>query len=128
MESLMNKARNYFMIGVIAENLGMAQEAACNFFEALFAADDAKIFEIVKDRPKDHNERFTILKARIPVLYEITDRLFAVYKRSGIKDLDMPEVRIVKNRVAEAFEHTGIPVPRDEEIRKKIEELTRKNP
>jgi len=126
MESLAGKARNYFMIGVIAENLGMAQEAACNFFEALFAADDAKIFEIVKDRPKDHNERFTILKARLPVLYDITDRLFAIYKRSGIKDLEMPEVRIVKNRVIEAFGQAGIPVPGDEEIRKKIEELERK--
>ncbi|MCX6815152.1 MAG: hypothetical protein NTY20_05895 [Candidatus Aenigmarchaeota archaeon] len=128
MESLAGKARNYFMIGVIAENLGMAQEAACNFFEAIFAADDAKIFEIVKDRPKDHNERFTILKARLPVLYDITDRLFAIYKRSGIKDLDMPEVRIVKNRVTEVFEHAGIPVPGDEEVRKRVEELARKKP
>jgi hypothetical protein len=67
-----------------------------------------------------------ILKARLPVLYDITDRLFTLYKRSAVKELEMPEVRIVKNRVTEVFEHAGIPVPSDDEIRKKIEELARK--
>jgi len=128
MEILAGKARNYFLLGSIAEGLGMASEAASNFFEALFAADDAKIFEIVMDRPKDHAERFTILKARLPALYDITDRLFAIQKRSLLKDLEMPEVRIIKNRVMEAFEHAGIQVPREDEIRKKIEELSRVKP
>ena len=126
--SLDRKARNYFILGSIAEHLGMAQEAATNFFEALFAADDFKIFELLRDRPRDHEERFTILKARIPALYEITDRIFPVYKRSSIKDLEMPEVRIVRNRLVEAFGHAGIPVPAEEEIRKKAEEVMRKKP
>jgi len=126
MEGLANKARNYFMLGSMAEHLGMAQEASSNFFEALFAADDFKIFELLKDRPRDHDERFTILKARIPALYEITDRIFPVYKRSSIRDVEMPEVRIIKNRVAEAFGHASIPLPTEEEIRKKAEEVMRK--
>jgi len=128
MESLASKARNHFLLGSMAESMGMVSEAASNFFEALFAADDAKIFEIVMDRPKDHAERFTILKARLPALYDITDRLFTIQKRSLLKDLEMPEVRIVKNRVMEAFGHAGIPVPGEEEIKKKVEELSRIKP
>jgi len=126
METLAGKARNFFLLGSIAEGFGMPSEAASNFFEALYSADDAKIFELVKDRPKDHAERFTILKARLPALYDITDRIFAVQKRSLLKDLEMPEVRIVKNRVMEAFGYAGIPVPGVEEVRKKIEELSRR--
>jgi len=128
MESLASKARNHFLLGSMAESMGMVSEAASNFFEALFAADDSKIFELVKDRPKDHTDRFTILKARLPALYDITDRLFTIQKRSLLKDLEMPEVRIIKNRVMEAFGHAGIPVPGEEEIKKKIEELSRMKP
>jgi len=126
METLAVKARNFFLLGSVAEGLGMPSEAASNYFEALYAAGDAKIFEIVRDRPKDHAERFTILKARLPALYDITDRLFAIQKRSLLKDLEMPEVRIVRNRVMEAFGHAGIPVPGEEEIKKKIEEVSRR--
>jgi hypothetical protein len=90
------------MLGLIAEKLGMPSEAASNYFKALFAADDAKIFELVKDIPKDHTERFTILRGRIPVLYDITDRLFTLYRRTYTQDLEMSEVRLVKKRVMEA--------------------------
>ncbi len=128
MESLTNKARNYFILGSIAESLGMPSEAASNFFKALFAADDAKIFELVKDSPKDHTERFMILKARLPALYEITDRLFILYRRTYTQDLEMPEVRLVKKRVTEAFGYAGIPVPGDDEVKKKLEELSRRKP
>ena len=126
MESLTNKARNYFILGSIAESLGMPPEAASNLFKALFAADDAKIFELVKDSPKDHTERFMILKARLPVLYDITDRLFTLYRRTYTQDLEMSEVRLVKKRVMEAFEYAGIPVPGDEEVKKRIEDISRK--
>ena len=124
--SLEKRARNHFMIGLMAEDLGMAQEAASNYFEALFAAADSKIFELVKDRPNDHSERLTILKARIPVLYDITDRLSAIHKRSLVKDLDMTEARVIRNKVKEAFGRAGIPMPGDDEIRKKLEELSKR--
>jgi hypothetical protein len=124
--SLQKKARNHFMLGILAEDLGMAQEAASNFFEALFAAADFKIFELVKDRPNDHAERLTILKARMPVLYDLTDRMFTVYKRSLVKDLDMTEARVVRNKVKEAFGHAGISVPADADMRKMLEELSKR--
>jgi len=124
--SLQKRARNHFMLGIMAEDLGMAQEAASNFFEALFAAADSKIFELVRDRPNDHAERLTILKARMPVLYDVTDRLFTIYKRSLVKDMDMTEARVIRNKVKEAFGHAGIPLPADDEIRKKVEELSKR--
>jgi len=49
MTDLKDKARNYFILGTIAEALNMPSEAATNYFKALFAADDAVLFEKARD-------------------------------------------------------------------------------
>lgn len=126
MGSLKDKARNYFILGVLAESLWMPSEAATNYFKALFAADDAALLEKANAHPKDHSERFDLLKVNVPKLYAITDRLFSIYRRTYTQDLEMGEVRLVKTRVMEAFGNAEISVPTDEEIRKKFEELVGK--
>ena len=80
-ENLRIKAKNYFILGFIAENLNMPSESASNFFKALFAADD---FDLSKlgEKPKDHTERFNLLKLKSPKLYSLTDRLFSTYRRT----------------------------------------------
>jgi|SRR3989339_1423338 len=125
-EELKNKARNYFVLGVIAETLNMHSEAATNYFKALFAADDASLFEIIRDKPKDHTERFAMLKANLPDLYKITDRLFSAYRRTYTQELKKEEVALIKKRIMEVFENAKIKTPGDEEIRKKFEELLKK--
>lgn len=125
MGSPRDKARNYFL-GVIAESLWMPSEAATNYFKALFAVDDAVLLEKTKTQPKDHSERFDLLKINVPKLYTITDRLFSIYRRTYTQDLEMGEVRLVKTRVMEAFGNAGISVPTAEEIKKKFEELVGK--
>lgn len=125
-KELENKARNYFILGAIAEQLGMFSEAATNYFKALFAADDTNIFSRTNIEPKDHTERFAMLKINFPKLYAITDRLFSTYRRTYTKSLDPQEVELVKKRVMEAFDYAGIKTPTDEEIKKRLAELSQK--
>ena len=125
-ENLKNKAKNYFILGVIAENLNMPSEAATNFFKALFAVDDAALLEKINNRPKDHSERFGMLKENIPELYTITDRLFGIYRRTYTQDLEKEEAKLVKKRIMEAFANAKIPAPTAEEVKAKFRELIEK--
>ncbi len=126
MESLKEKARNYFILAAIAESLNMPSEAAANYFKALFAIDDSALSEKIKIQPKDHTERFEFLKRTIPKLYIITDRLFSAYRRTYTQELETGEVRLIKTRIMEAFANAGIPVPTNEEIKAKFGELAKK--
>lgn len=125
-ENLKNKAKNYFILGVIAENLNMPSESATNFFKALFAVDDVALLEKINDKPKDHTERFNMLKENIPELYNITDRLFSTYRRTYTQDLEKEEVNLVKKRIMEAFKNAKISIPTNKEVKAKFEELTKK--
>lgn len=124
-ENLKEKARNYFIIGCIAHNMGMFSEAASNFFKALFAVDD---FDLSKygEKPKDHTERFDLLKMKSPKLYSLTDRLFSTYRRTYTQELQKEELLLVKERIIEAFRNAGIEIPTDREIKEKIAELAKK--
>lgn len=125
-ENLKNKAKNYFILGIIAENLNMEAEAATNFFKALFAVDDVALLEKINDKPKDHTERFNMLKENIPELYTITDRLFSTYRRTYTQDLEKEEVKLVKKRIMEAFTNAKISIPTDEEIKTRFKEFIKK--
>lgn len=126
MTDLKEKAKNYFILGIIAETLNMPSEAATNYFKALFAIDDAILFEKSRIEPKDHTERFDLLKRNAPNLYIITDRLCNVYRRTYTQDLQIGEVKMIKTRIIEAFKNAGIAIPTDEEIKKRFEELAKK--
>lgn len=103
----------------------MCSESASNFFKALFAADDSVIAKI-GERPKDHTERFKILKLKFPELYIITDKLFSTYRRTYTQELKKEELELVKKRVKDAFKNTNIEIPADEEIKEKLAELVKK--
>lgn len=123
---LRDKAKNFFIIGTIAEMLGMHSEAATNYFKALFALDDAILFELTQLKPKDHTERFEMLRKNAPFLYFITDRPFSSYRRTYTKELTKKELSLIKKRILEAFKNAKISIPTTEEIRKKFEELSKK--
>jgi len=125
-KELETKARNYFILALIAEKLGMFSEAATNYFKALFALDDAAIFGKISYVPKDHSERFLMLKKHVPELYVLTDKLFSVYRRTYTKDLESEEVKLVKKRILEAFTYAQIRIPADHEIKEKFAELSKK--
>ncbi|MBI2668383.1 hypothetical protein HYX14_00935 [Candidatus Woesearchaeota archaeon] len=120
------KARNYFLLGSIALKLRMPSEAATNFFKALFAVDDSVLYDQLKLEPKDHTERFDLLRKNSPRLYSITDRMFHTYRRTYTQELNEEEVLLIRKRVMEAFEHARIVIPTDEEVKSKFEELLKK--
>jgi len=125
-EDLKLKARNYFLLGTVAERLGMTSESASNWFKALFALDDYALSLKLGKVPKDHTERFIMLKASSPVLYEITDRVFSTYRRTYTQNLRPEELLLVKKRLMEAFENAKVAAPTDEEIKNKLKELVKK--
>ncbi|HII15123.1 MAG TPA: hypothetical protein HA362_02315 [Nanoarchaeota archaeon] len=125
-EVLKEKARNYFLIALLAEKMGMRAESGSNYFKALFAVDDLALQEKLKHAPNDHNERFEMLKAHIPALYDITDRLFSTYRRTYTRELSREELEIVREKVTEAFKNGAIDIPTEEEAFKRIAELAKK--
>lgn len=125
-ENLKTKAKNYFVLGSIALKLSMPSEAATNFFKALFVVGDCVLYDKLKLEPKDHTERFNLLRNNSPVLYSITDRMFHTYRRTYTQELTEDEVLLVRKRVMEAFENARIAIPTDEEIKSRFEELFKK--
>lgn len=125
-EELKQKARNYFLIGLLAEKMGMRAESGSNYFKALFAADDLALQEKINRPPHDHNERFELLKANFPVLYDITDRLFSTYRRTYTRELTKEELALVREKVREAFKNGSIDIPTEEEAFKRIADIAKK--
>ncbi len=126
LDALKTKARNYFILGSIALRLNMPSEAATNFFKALFAVDDSALYAKLKLEPKDHTERFDLLRKNSPELYSITDRMFHTYRRTYTQQLNEEEVLLVRKKVMEAFENARIAIPTDEEVKNQFEELFKK--
>ena len=124
--TLKNKAKNYFILGVIAQKIGMNSESATNFFKSLFATDDAFLLEKTNFQPSNHTERFEMLKTAMPSLYLITDKLFSTYRRTYTSELEKEEINLVKKRIMEAFANVGISIPTDEDIKTKLKELSKK--
>jgi hypothetical protein len=91
MEELKQKAINFFILGKIAEEIGMKSEAASNYFKSLTALNDFKLSE-KGIKIKDHSERFYHLKHHFPNLYEITDKLFTIYRRTYTGELSSEEI------------------------------------
>lgn len=107
MVDLAKKARDYFEVAQYAENIGKFDVAATNYFKSLAALND---FVLSKKKlfPKDHNERFFLLKENEPLLYRIASSLFLTYRRAYTKDISKEELEGLKQRLQEAFKNAGL--------------------
>jgi len=123
MEGLSQKARNYFILAKIAGQLGMNSEAAANYFKALSAVND-QILDSIGLKAKDHSERFSMLKQNFPYFYELTDRLFSVYRRTYTGEIKEEEVILLRKNIEEAFRNAKIPLPSDGEIKERIKKIS----
>jgi len=119
--NLITKAKNYFILGRMAEKINMLAESAANYFKALSAVNDCMLGKFGL-KPRDYVERFNMLKKNIPLFYEITDKLFITYRRTYSEDLSREEAANLRNNVMEAFKNAGINPPTDKEV----EEYTKK--
>lgn len=123
MDDFVKKARNYFLLGRIAEKIKMHSEAAANYFKALSAINDLML-KRRNLRASDHSERFLLLKQYFPVLYEISDKMFLVYRRTYTSEIESKELQRLKENVEEAFQYAELKTPTDEEVRKKAQEIS----
>ena len=125
MEEFLKKAKNYFIIAMIAEKMKMYSESISNYFKSLSAINDLMLARINLNA-KDHSKRFLLLKRNFPELYKITDKMFLVYRRTYTNELNKEEVEILRKNVAKTFENAGVQIPRIEEIKSKTKKISEK--
>lgn len=117
MVDLIKKAQNYFIIAEISEKFEMFDVACTNFFKSLASIND---FILLKKNlfPKDHNERFFMLKENFQFLYKITSILFLTYRRTYTKEINKNETKLLKEKIKEAFNYAGVKIPNSSEFEK----------
>jgi|SRR3989344_3672014 len=117
MNNLDEKAKDYFIVARISEIIRKYDVACSNYFKSLSAIND---FVLSKKGifPKDHNERFSMLKESEALLYKMTSSLFLTYRRAYTKEISKEETDMLNKKVKEAFEYAGLTVPDDSEIEK----------
>lgn len=125
MGELVKKARDYFISGEIAERIGNFDVASSNYFKSLAAINDF-ILSKVKLFPKDHTERFVMLKENFPEFYKITSSLFLTYRRAYTKEITLNEIMILKEKLKEAFKNAKISIPTDKEVEESIKKALKK--
>lgn len=125
MDNFFRKARNFFILGRIAEKIGMHSEAASNYFKSLSAVNDF-LLETINLKAKDHSERFRLLEQNFPEAYEITDKMFAVYRRTYTAEISREELAMLRKALENALKNARIQIPTDEEIETKAKEISKK--
>ena len=125
MENLIKKAKNYYIAGEIAERIGNFDVASTNYFKSLSAINDF-ILSTINFFPRDHGERFDMLKDKFPNFYKVTSSLFLTYRRAYTKEITKEETITLKERLKEAFTNAKIEIPKNEEINNAIKKAFKK--
>lgn len=110
---LEERAKNFFIIGIIAQRKYMNAESISNYFKSLFAICDLILYKKTKIIPSDHTERFVLLKEHDHFLYEILDKLFSTYRETYTKTLSSARVDHVKKKLEEVFRYANIEIPKE---------------
>ena len=125
MGEFIKKARDYFISGEIAERIGNFDVASSNYFKSLAAINDF-VLSKVNLFPRDHAERFIMLKENFPDFYRITSSLFLTYRRAYTKEITLNEIIILKEKLKEAFKNAKIPAPTDKEVEESIKKALKR--
>ena len=125
MNKLIQKAKSYFIIGEIAERIEQLDVACTNYFKSLSAVDDF-ILARINLFPKDHKERFSMLKENFFEFYKLTSSLFLTYRRTYTRDISIEETLMLKTKLKEAFKNAEIEIPSNSEISESIKKADKK--
>jgi len=125
MDNYLKKVRNFFILGKIAERINMYSEAASNYFKSLSAINDF-LLEKINLKAKDHSDRFRLLEQNFPEAYELTDKMFVVYRRTYTSEISKEELVMLRKNLENAFKNAKIQIPTDEEIERKAGEISKK--
>ena len=80
------------------------------YFKSIFVVFDLIILKAQGKTPKDHTERFRILQASFPDLYETLDKYFSIYRDTYSLTIDKETCERVKNAVNKIIEAYTIPI------------------
>jgi len=69
------------------------------YFKCLFVILDKIIFLKERKTPKDHTERFEILKKSFPKYYEILDKIYVIYRDTYSISIEKEKCEEVKKYV-----------------------------
>ncbi len=78
------------------------------YFKCLFALLDYILFNSLKKTPKDHTERFKLLKISFPGLYKIIDKYFQVYRDTYSLTIDKDKCDEVRKNVSRIIKEQKI--------------------
>ncbi len=109
-EILKERAKNYYKIALYAEENKMHAESISNYFKSLFALCDLILYRTLKRVPKDHTERFNLLKIHDKFIYSILDSLFLTYRETYTKILSANQVNHIKEKIERVFEYAKIDI------------------
>jgi uncharacterized protein (UPF0332 family) len=96
MKRLLDNAEEFLKAG--EENLEKRRfnAAVSDFFKAIVIFCDYLIYKQVKILPKNHIERFSLLKVHFNQIYKEVSRLFSLYTKSYNQKLNAKDVLKVK--------------------------------
>jgi hypothetical protein len=115
-KALEKKAKNYFILGLYAEEKGMHAEAVTNYFKALFALADIILFRKIEKTATNHTKRFELLKEYDQHMYNVLDSLFFIYRETYTKEISLKRVKYVREKVHEGFTYSKIKEPTKKDL------------
>jgi hypothetical protein len=81
--------------------------AATLYFKAIVVAIDYIIFLEKSIIPKNHTQRFEILKKEYPKYYDLLDKDFPLYQKTYSLRAKKEEVEVLKNDARQIIEESG---------------------
>ncbi len=98
-EELLNNIQTFFNSAEIIYKNKDYTSATTLYFKTIFVAYDLFLFKHNKITPKDHTERFQVLKKQFPNEYFKLDKYFGVYRNTYSTTIDKETCEEIRNYV-----------------------------
>lgn len=108
MDELLTNIRTFWKSAEMVYQSGDSTSATTLYFKCLFVLLDLVILRTKKMTPKDHTDRFRILKRDFPELYDMLDRIFPIYRDTYSLQIDKDKCDEVRKRVIGIAQEQGI--------------------
>lgn len=108
MEQLLSNIRTFWNSAEIIYKNKDYTSATILYFKCLFALIDLIIYKKLKITPKDHTERFQILKDELHNYYSILERIYSIYRSTYTTNISKENCEEVKKNVIRIAKEQGI--------------------
>ena len=98
-DALLKNIKNFKSSAEIVYKTGDYTSSTILYFKCLFVILDIIILQKKGKTPKDHTERFSILKENFPELYSFLDRNYQVYRQTYSLTIDKLACEEIKKNV-----------------------------